>query len=303
MSDGIRLIVNADDFGMSRGITDAIVVAHRYGFLTSTSLMVNMRAVDYAVSRAPAFPALAIGVHLNICQGRPLLPARDVRTLVDDNGEFYSPREMAVRLWTWRVAPAEIEREFRAQIRWMKERGFAPSHADSHHHMHIYPAAARAFVRALAAEGIACARACRCIELPKRNVLGGPYGGVLLRRLVVQSYRSTLHRTIFRRLVSPDYRIAISGASSDGATTLQERWKAALGNLQQGTFELACHPGLFERDFSENDSIRDRREAELLCLTNRDLRDVIDRRAIRLISYRDLIGSQAVGQKASAAAA
>lgn len=302
MSEGTRLIVNADDFGMSRGITDAIIVAHRYGFLTSTSLMANMPAADYAVSRAVACPALAIGVHLNICQGRPILPACEVRTLVGENGEFHSPREMVIRLWTRRVASAEIEREFCAQIRWIKERGFAPSHADSHHHMHIYPAAAGAFVRALAAEGIACARASRCIERPRSNLLGGPYGGGMLRRIVVQSYRSTLQHTMFRNLVAPDYRIAISAANSDGAT-LQERWNAALGNLPPGTFELACHPGLFERGFSENDSIRDRREAELLCLTNRDLRDLIDRRTIRLISYRELIATQAVGQKASAAAA
>lgn len=303
MSEGTRLIVNADDFGMSRGITDAVVVAHRYGFLTSTSLMVTMPAAEYAVSRVQALPTLSVGVHLNICQGRPILPPREVPTLVGENGEFHSPRVMARRLWTWRVAPAEIECEFRAQIRWMIERGIIPTHADSHHHVHIYPAAAGAFVRALAAEGITCARACRCIERPRTNVIGGPYGGGTFRRLVVQGYRAAVQRTTFRRLVSPDYRVAISGGHSGRGSVLHERWKAALENLPSGTFELACHPGLFERGFSENDAIHARREEELVCLANRDLRDIIDRREIRLISYRDLIPTGVVGQKMSAAAA
>lgn len=300
---GVRLIVNADDFGLSRGITDAVIVAHRYGFLTSTSLTTNMPAAEYAVSRALAFPTLTIGVHLNICQGHPLLPAREVSTLVGPDGNFHSPHEMARRLWSWRVATAEIDEEFRAQIRWALEHGIAISHADSHHHMHIYPAAAGAFARALEAEGISTMRACNCAEWPKRNVVGGPYGGGTLRRLLVQVYRRFLQRTAFRRFESPDSRVAFSPTPGIGAMNIRERWKAALENLPPGTFELACHPGIFERGFSEMDAIHAQRERELICLTDRDLLDVIERREIRLISYRDLRTHLRVERSASEAAA
>lgn len=298
----IRLIVNADDFGMSRGITDGIIVTHRYGFLSSASLMVNMPAAEYAVSRACNFPSLALGVHLNICEGRPILPAREVQTLVGGGGTFHPPHEMARRLWTRQAAPAEIEHEFRAQIRWMKERGLVPSHADSHHHMHLYPAAARPFARALRAEGILCARACRCAEWPKSTALGGPYMGGVLRRELVQMYRSILQGTVFRALNSPACRIAIPG---DGRvhSTLRQRWKSTLESLPPGTFELACHPGLFEGGFSETDAIRVRREEELLCLTDRDLVGVIERRAIRLITYRNLCSSIPIERASSEAAA
>lgn len=283
----IRLIVNADDFGMSRGITDAIIVSHRYGFLTSASLMVNMPSSEYAASRSHDFPNLGLGVHLNICQGHPILPTREVGTLTDSGGRFHSPREMTRRLWMYRVASVEIEREFRAQIQWMKERSLRPSHADSHHHMHLYPAAARAFVRALEAEGISCARACVCAEWPQGSGLGGPYKGGILRRELVQIYRRLLQSTIFRGLGTPEWRIAIrTGRGRRG--TLQQRWKSTFEHLTSGTFELACHPGLFEHGFSEADAIHARREEELLCLTDRDLLDVIERKSIQLVTYRDL---------------
>ncbi len=283
-----RLIVNADDFGMSRGITDGIIVAHRYGFLTSTSLITNMPAAAYAIARGHDFPNLGIGVHLNICQGRPFLRAGDVPTLVDRTGRFHSPAVMARKLWTGRAAAHEIEAEFRAQIGWMRDHGITPTHADSHHHMHLYPAAARPFARALAAEGIPCMRASRCAVWPKNGSVGGPHEGSVPRRLLVEAYRSTLQHTLFRRFASPDSRISFHSNDRKNLTNLRERWKAALENLPAGTFELACHPGLFERGFSETDAIRAQREQEMVWLTERELREVIDRRGIRLIGYSDL---------------
>ncbi len=281
----IRLIVNADDFGMSRGITDAIIAAHRHGFLTSASLTASVPGAEYAVSRARSFPSLSVGIHLNVCYGRPILRAREVPSLVGPDGNFHPPREMTRRLWTWRAASAEIESEFRAQIRWMKDRGIVPTHADSHHHMHLYSGAATAFARAVKAEGIRSVRACCCVEWPASNLIAGPYGGNVFRRALVQTYRGLLQSTIFRGFHSPDRRVVIS---TNGRRDRRECWKLTLENIPSGTFELACHPGLFDPGFSEVDAIHSQRQEEFLCLTDRDLTDVIERRSIRLISYRDL---------------
>jgi chitin disaccharide deacetylase len=283
-----RLIVNADDFGMSRGITDGIVVAHRYGFLTSTSLMANMPAAEYAVGRALALPGLGVGVHLNICQGTPILSPSRIPTLVDESGRFHPPAVSARKLWTARVSAHEIEKEFRAQIRWIKDRGIVPTHADSHHHMHLYPAAALPFARALAAENIPCIRASACSVWPRNRSLGGPHEGNIVRRLLVQAYRIALQRTVFRRFESPHSRISFESRDRKNLSHLRDRWKSALENLPSGTFELACHPGLFERGFSESDRIHAQREQEMIWLTDRRLGDILDARSIRLITYRDL---------------
>lgn len=294
---GKRLIVNADDFGMSRGITDGILQAHRRGFLTSTSLMVNRPASEYAVAQLATIPRLGVGVHLNICQGRPVLPPREIPSLVDANGFFPSPAAMIRKLWTGQISSLQLESEFRAQIRWMKDRGIVPTHADSHHHMHIYPAAARPFVRALISEGIHCARAPRCslwsspdcVASSRFVRLGGPHAGRLARRFSVRFYRAALQLVAFRRLRMPASRICFFARGRQGLAAQGEEWKSTFANLPVGTFELACHPGRFEQGFSERDAIHLQREQELHWLTSPEWRNAVDRSGIQLITYRDLL--------------
>jgi predicted glycoside hydrolase/deacetylase ChbG (UPF0249 family) len=300
---GTRLIVNADDFGMSRGITDGVLLAHRYGFLTSASLMVNMPDSNNAVAQAGHAPRLGVGIHLNICQGRPVLPPSLVPTLVNGAGEFYPVSVMIRRLWRWQVSPRELEEEFRAQIRWMKNRGVHPTHADSHHHLHLYPAAILPFARALQAEQVRCVRASRCSQWPKSKSPGGPHEGSLARRLLVQAYRTGAHATSLRRFLSPQSRISFQSRDRHNLTVLGERWLAAFANLPPGIFELACHPGFFEKGFSECDPIHLQREEELHWLTSRDFRKAIDRIGIQLISYADLAGELATVRVAQHAAA
>jgi len=301
--DEKRLIVNADDLGMSHGITDAILLAHRYGVVTSASLMVNMPAAEYALERLLRAPNLGVGVHLNICRGKPALPPSEVQTLVATDGSFLAPAVMARRLWRWQVAEWQIEAEFRAQIQWMKKYGLNPSHADSHHHMHIYPAAVRPFARALAAEGIRCARSPRCSHWPKNGTIGGPHKGAPLRRVLVQYYRSGLQKILFRRISTPESRISFAAHDCANLGDLARQWMLALKNLPAGTFELACHPGIMEPGFSETDAIGFQRERELRLLMDPEMRKAIERNGIRLITFNELRDTRAVRRRVAAAAA
>ena len=279
-----RIIVNADDFGMSKGITDAVLVAHRYGFLTSTSLMVNLNCAEYALAQVARAPRLGVGVHLNICEGRPVLPASEVRSLVDPHGNFHRPPVMIQKLWRWEVAGKEMEAEFRAQISWMKQRGLHPTHADSHHHTHIYPAALGPFVRAMKAEGIERVRASRfsCWPNSHRN---RDYKGSMIRWLAARMYRTILQATLLAGIESPDSRLSFPAGDDCNRNYVRERWTQAFVHLGPGTYELACHPGLFDPDFSPTDRIRPQREAELQCLTDPALRAVLEQNEIQLISY------------------
>src|SRR5690242_13644670 len=116
---GASLIVNADDFGLSRRISDAILFAHRSGIVTSSSIMANQPASEYALGLLRKEPSLGIGIHLNLTAGRPVLPASQVASLVDANGNFYSPPALFRRLLQCRISAVEIAAEFRAQIRWL----------------------------------------------------------------------------------------------------------------------------------------------------------------------------------------
>ena len=202
-----RLIINADDLGMSRGITDGILVAHRYGFLTSTSLLVNMAASEYAVERVASAPKLGVGVHLNICQGRPISPAREVPSLVNADGTFHAAKVMiqvvglANKAKNWN----EIGADLLGKTGGVRS-GFASSY-------HIYPAALVPFSRALAAEGILCARTARCTQWSADAALGGPHEGGLLRRLSVQAYRAAVQATLLGGLIAPESRISFCRAT------------------------------------------------------------------------------------------
>lgn len=289
-----RLITNADDFGLSRGISDAVVSAHKDGILTSASIMANQPASEYAIELLRQVPDLGIGIHLNLCSGRPVLPPREVPTLVDQDGAFLQGQALFRKLWRFQVSAAEIEAEFSAQIRWLKNRGITPAHADSHLHIHLYPAAILPFVRAVQLEGISCIRAPRCTVWPASGPAGGPHEGSLARRLAVQTYRNALQSTAFRSFVMPHSRASFRAADRRQRGSIGRCWISTLDHLPEGSFELTCHPGLRETGFSESDRIAAQREEELRCLTRPAVREAVERNGIQLIRYSDLLnaGSQ-----------
>lgn len=282
-----RLIVNADDLGLSHGITDAILQCHAKGIVTSASFMVNQPASEYAAERLRKYPTLDVGIHLNLCQGEPVLPPEEVPSLVGPNGYFLRPSEMGRRLVRWRVSPKDIEAEFRAQIDRMTAHGLQPSHADSHHRFHIYPAAAMAFRRALESRGINRARSARKSTWP-RTRLAGAHSGNLLRRMTVHSYNYLLQSTLFRGLKTPDAGVALSSRFRGRLHALPEAWMFALANMPAGTYEIWCHPGFAESGFSERDPLRDQRCVEAAMLVDPLLLDIVSQRGIQLISFRSL---------------
>src|SRR5271167_3011793 len=283
-----RLIVNADDFGWSRGITDGILHAHRSGVVSSASLMVAQPASEYALAQMQSVPKLGVGIHLTLCDGAPVLPAGQVPSLVDSAGNFYSDREVIRRLRKRQFESREIEAEFRAQIRWMKDRGLMPTHADSHHHVHLYPVAIHAFHQALKAEGVKCARPPRNRYFPKGRQLAGQHAGPVYRRVAVSAYMSYVQAMVLGDLKLPDWCLLYNPKFRGNDHLLYEGWRDGLENLEPGTYELCCHPGLSEAGFSENDSIKEKREMEIRLFTGRDSRNLIERKNIKLISYAEL---------------
>ncbi len=285
-----RLIVNADDFGLNKGVTDGIVRAHLEGVVTSTSLMANMPGREYATSLRSSVPGLSIGVHLTLTQGRPVLPPEQLSSLVDSKGYFYSYPEAIRRFKHRRASSKEIEAEFRAQICWLKEHGIAPSHADSHHHIHLYPCSIGAYRAAIVKEGIPYSRAPRHWSYPAVGIIGGPHGGGTIRRLAVSAYMEYLQRITLRRMILPKSCVTAHPRFQHKWTNIAEGWSQILNNLPPGDFELGCHPGLLDNSASQPDEIADRRALELLVLTSQEIKDIIANREIQLIRFPDLNG-------------
>ncbi|HET7101696.1 MAG TPA: ChbG/HpnK family deacetylase, partial [Terriglobia bacterium] len=164
------LIVNADDFGLTEGVNRAIIDGHRNGIITSTTLMANGMAFASAVAAGSAAPALGIGVHLNLTQGRPVSPASRVPSIVTAEGAFYpGPGILARRILMRQVKPRDVETELRSQIEKVATAGIRITHLDSHKHIHLLPPIF-GVVRKLAREyGINCVR---CPAEPAVSALG-----------------------------------------------------------------------------------------------------------------------------------
>jgi chitin disaccharide deacetylase len=283
-----RLIINADDLGLSHGITDGILLAHREGILTSASLMVNQPATEYAVEQLSCVPTLDVGIHLNLCQGSPVLPTKSVPSLVDNKGNFLSPAVMGRRLVRWQVSTREIAAEFRAQIDRMLSYGLTPSHADSHHRFHIYPAAVQPFHEAVRSRDILRARAPRKEYWPSNGYVGGAHAGRFYRRILVKTYNDFLQHVVFRKLKLPDAGVAFHPRYRARPEMLREAWISTLENMPEGIYEMCCHPGFPESGFSETDALRSQRELEIRILTDPRLCETVTQAGIELVTFHAL---------------
>ncbi len=180
-----RLIVNADDFGMTAGINRGIAEAEQRGIVTSTTLMANARAFDDAAALARSLagsnPHFSVGCHVVLLDGEPVLPAERVASLLqpgEQNGSHFRIKlnEFVAASFLGRLQADEIEAEAVAQIQRLQTAGVEPSHFDTHKHAHMFPAVLRPLLRA--------ARACNvpAVRNPFGQVWPLPLGDVLRRR-------------------------------------------------------------------------------------------------------------------------
>jgi predicted glycoside hydrolase/deacetylase ChbG (UPF0249 family) len=161
-----QLIINADDFGLCRGVNKGIAEAHATGVLTSATLMANMPAAQEAVEIAHKLSNLGVGVHLNLTEGKPLSQDSNVNRLLDEAGNFAfkAGKLSLISLVSAKVRSA-IETELAAQIQWVIERAIKPTHLDSHKHIHSFPPIFKIVCRLAKRFGIP---AVRCTYEPKQ---------------------------------------------------------------------------------------------------------------------------------------
>jgi chitin disaccharide deacetylase len=243
-----RLILNADDFGLTAGVNRAIIELHRAGFLTSTTLMAKAAATDEAIELARSTPSLGVGCHVVLVDGDPVLPAESLPTLVDTHTGHFHPKlgGFLKKLYSGRIRSAEIEAEAAAQIAHLQSRGLRLTHIDTHKHTHMFPAVLRPVLRAAKAAGICAVRNPFEPAWSLRATPGAPW----IRRTEVRLLR--LLEPTFRRIVSEEGFTTTDGAAGVLATgTLDAATVTSLlRNLPAGTWELVSHPGYNDADLA-----------------------------------------------------
>jgi predicted glycoside hydrolase/deacetylase ChbG (UPF0249 family) len=268
-----RLIVNADDLGLHPGINAGILHCHRDGIVTSASICAGGAAVDDAIAGVKA-SGLDLGVHLTLSGEVPVSPASALPTLAPA-GRL--PAYFPALFWgltTGRIRTAEVERELAAQIERVAAAGVVPSHLDSHQHVHLHPALLPIVVRLAGRFGVRALRAGRRVV---------PLLGLRPAALAVFAWRAA-RRARRAGLCSPD---AMLGVAESGRLS-EARLVRAIDRLPEGTSELVCHPGTdgaaigtaYAWGFAWDDETR--------ALTGARVREALARRAVQLVSYRDL---------------
>lgn len=288
-----HLIVNADDFGFTRGVNEGIALAFKSGILTSTTIMANGDAFEEAADIALANPALGVGCHLALVGGRPVAAARDVMSLVERDGALPATlTRLMAKLAGRGVQDGHIEAELRAQVQRVVSAGITPSHFDSHKHTHTHPRVMQALARVAAEFGVLSVR--NPFESVVTRLRLGPAARAT-RRVYLKQYAMSAavspRARGFRRLAgeyglsTPDsfYGVRLTGLLDAEAIT------SVIESLKDGATELMCHPGVHGEELEQaRTRLKQQRQRELEALIDPRLKRAIDELGVKLISYREL---------------
>jgi hopanoid biosynthesis associated protein HpnK len=269
-----RLIVNADDFGRSHSINQAVIRAHQEGILTSASLMVNGAAFDEAAVLAHQNPNLGVGLHLTLLCGNSTLQPHHIPGLVDQFGQFSSrPIATGLRYFTHRALRPFLRLEIGAQFQKFEKTGLLLDHVDGHLHVQMHPTVFSILKHHARKWGIKHFRLTRDLFWLNMSVSSGRCIGrfhhALIFALLARHVRPGLE---LQRIRSTK---AVFGLLQDGHVT-EAYLEKLLPRLPAGDSELYSHPSL--------DEFREQFDA----LISPRIRKLIESLGIRLIRYQDL---------------
>jgi hopanoid biosynthesis associated protein HpnK len=269
-----RLIVNADDFGRSASINQAVICAHREGILTTASLMVNEPAFEEAAALARENPRLGVGLHLTLLCGHSALPPIEIPGLVNPQGEFTSnPAAAGFRYFFHRSLREPLRREIHAQFQKFRATGLPLDHVNGHLHLHLHPAVFRILMADAAQLGIRHLRLTFDPFLLNLRLASGHFTSRALHAAVFHLLSARARPVLARRGIRRTGAVfgLLQNARVDEAYLAR-----LLPRLPAGDSELYSHPSLdeFKNEFD--------------ALISPRVREQVRQLGIKLIRYQDL---------------
>lgn len=244
-----KLIVNADDFGMTEGNTIATIICHETGILTSTTLMINMPFADLAAKLAAKHPTLGVGIHLVLTVGKPLVDGATSYT--DENGNFRRPK--SYEDGHPHADLDELYTEWKAQIeKFIELMGKKPTHIDSHHHVHMLP---------------------WHMEVTKR---------------LAKEYDLPIRLEAFDDDYPYEHAHLARGFYDETANATYFSQDNPFGLVDHEISEIMCHPAMLDQRLLDMSSYAIPRARELATLRSVEVKDWIKATDIQLINFHDL---------------
>ncbi|MHC4154180.1 MAG: carbohydrate deacetylase [Planctomycetota bacterium] len=289
-----KLIVNADDFGFSKAVTDGIIDCHQHGCVTSTTLMANMPATEYAAEQAAGLPGLSVGVHLVLNGGRPISHPASIPDLVNADGSFFGAGEAVRRAKCLQLPTEQAEEEFSAQVEKCLSLGINPTHCDSHHNITVNPQPCIAMMRVAKRFNIPSLRTYRgwyrmergrwrlfkLTRMLKVNIIRAPK----------QIYYELLHwYWRLRGFRLPGAKYGFYKVIADKPLQLNlDGWTTLLKSLPDCVCELVVHPGLPDKNASADSDFGKQRVLEHRLFSVPKTRHLCQELGIKLVNFREL---------------
>ena len=280
-----RLILNADDFGLTRGVNQGIIRAHRDGILTSTTLMATAPEFEDACALALANPDLGVGCHVVLVGGTAVTSPAQIPSLADQSGALAkSLLGFAAKVTRGQILAADIATEVTAQIQKIRAAGIEPTHIDTHKHTHAHPKVME--VIGQVARDCRITRIRRPIERIGKSWEGGglskQFAAAVAVRTVAGEFESLAQKYGLR---TPDHFLGLAMTGQLGPTELRRM----IENLPEGTVEIMLHPGICDQDLAGTGSrLQRQRQLELDGLTDADVKHTVQKEGIQLITYTGL---------------
>lgn len=278
------LIVNADDYGRTSGVSSGIRQAHLQGLVSTTTVMVNMPDVLDQIRRAQdECPRLGLGVHLNLTIGSPCAPADEIPSLLDPQGRFRDQDAIAQSVVD--IDPIQVEIEFRAQIQNFLKTGATLDHLDSHYHIVAFGPVLWEIYLNLAKEFGCGVRPSFPSDIPQQALID-----IYPPSVLSFACQEAIELLKSSQVPHPDHFLA----SFFGPGANQDHLIALLRDLPSGVCELMCHPGHPDAVLFAESGYAKEREVELSILTHPIIRKTVQQAEIRLSTYRDAWNSSPV---------
>ena len=269
-----RLVVNADDFGLSALVNDGIAEAVGAGVVTSVSVMVNTPGFDDAMRRVPALsPRASVGLHFNLTTGLPVCPPAKVPSLVDDGGRFLSLGALVRRALAGRVRVDDVQREAGAQLARLRSGGVEPTHADSHRHVHALPAIRGGLAAAATSAGV------RAVRRPLEPLWARPVNAAALAK---RAFLAAAWAVPSGSARPQPGTTAFRGLALLGVRRYADDLLVLLEALPAGSTELMVHPGRDDPSVAAWDPYVAERAVELAALLSAPVRERLARDDVRL---------------------
>lgn len=276
------IIVNADDFGRHEDINAAVEQGLLQGCLRSATVMPGGRAFEGAVSLARRYEELGLGVHFTLVDGRPILPAAEIPSLVTEQGCFYPDHNAFLKQYLrGNINFDEVRRELSAQLRKVENTGVPISHVDSHQHMHTLPGIIDIVIDLTKQAGI------RALRTPCTPIFAGNFGGLgqLIGRLGLGTLaRMAKYKAKKQGLVTPEHFAGIVAGEAVSEAELLH----VIRTMRDGTTEVMMHPGIHNGVLQQDSGWQHDFEEELRAITSPKVKQALAEANAVPVNFRHL---------------